>query len=362
VPRIATDLAGTWGVIWRDYNEIVRFVRSTDNGQTWGAETPLGYGLRLSLATDGQGRWVAVSDTLVTVDIWQSSDDGVVWQSRGGVPEVQSVFQHTPTVVSLGSGQWQVGWRAAKLGDPFLGDGDVMTMYSRDDGTTWSTPATLVAEARTDDVGDGPPAIATSPSHKTIAVWAFGGNGMKVATAVPDCPAMAREDCYQSSVPASGSLSISDAPSGKDRLVWTWSNGVGTSEADLGDPTVSGDYAVCLYEKSGSSAGLISEWDVRAATTCGADPCWKKTTDKVSYSDKKLAQGSVARISVRAGSNGDKLRVSILAPALSPPRLPLDTTSPVRIQLLNTGTNACWESVHSQARTNEPRLFRSMAD
>jgi hypothetical protein len=363
-PRIVTDSGGTWGVVWRDDEEILQFSRSTDDGQTWSAETPLGRGLRSSLATDGDGRWVVVSDTLTTVDIWQSADDGVVWESRGGVPEVEHVFQHTPEVIARGSGEWQTTWRATDFGHSFLGsDGDVLTMYSRDHGVTWSTPSALVAEARGDSFADGAPAIAISPSQKTIALWPFSG-GVKVAAAAPACPATAREDCFATGGNGSGSLSISDAPSGRDRLAWKWTNGDtgATNDADLGDPTVSGDYAVCLYETAGSTPGLISEWDARAATMCGSVPCWRKKANKVRYSDRKLAQGPIASMFVGAGSAGEKIRVSIVAPALSPPRLPLDTSSPVRIQLHNAGTDACWESVHSQAKTNGPESFRSKTD
>jgi hypothetical protein len=361
VPAIAWGSNGTWGVVWRDWDYILQFVRSTDNGQTWSAQTPLGGGVRMSLASDGQGRWVAVSENLVKIDIWQSTDDGMTWQLRGGVPEVNHVFQHSTSVISRGSGEWQFAWQAVNFGHWYLGnDSDIFTMYSRDDGATWSTPATLVADARYNEYNEGGVVLANSPS-KTIAMWSFS-DGRKLATAVQACPATAREDCFQPSTPESASLSISDLASSKDRLVWKWGSGIGTTDADLGDPTVSGDYAVCLYEKSGSSLGLISEWDVRAATTCGADPCWKKKTDKVSYADRKLAQGSVTRLSVQALPSGDKLRVSMAAPALSPPRLPLDVTSPVRIQLINTATNACWESVHSQARSNEPDSFRSFSD
>ncbi len=87
-PRLATDGAGVWGVVWQQGpGAIALFARSTDGGATWSPPVPLDpapTAQRLpSIATNGHD-WMAVwevNDELILVA--RSSDGGMSWSPPG---------------------------------------------------------------------------------------------------------------------------------------------------------------------------------------------------------------------------------------------------------------------------------------
>ena len=79
--------------------------------------------------------------------------------------------------------------------------------------------------------------------------------------------------------------------------------------------------------------------------------------------DPSLEHGSVKKLAIRSGSDGEaSVRVRLAGPALALPLLPLDTTAPVRIQLLNLASGACWEGIHTVATTNNASKFESVSN
>lgn len=71
------------------------------------------------------------------------------------------------------------------------------------------------------------------------------------------CVPAPRAGCFRSVSPAT-TLTLRNASSPeKDIVVWRWRRGEGTALADLGDPSQSIAYALCIYDESGPSPALV---------------------------------------------------------------------------------------------------------
>lgn len=157
-PELATDGNGTWVAIWRatdtgsTITTEIRTARSTDNGATWSeavAFTPAeedinpdGADSEPHLATDGQGRWIAV---------WTSTRD-----IDGDLEPKED--EENPDVLHLTTDQ------------------DIFFATSNDGGESWG-PAVPFNIGHVDDepAADAQPSIATDLSGNWMVVWTLGG-------------------------------------------------------------------------------------------------------------------------------------------------------------------------------------------
>ena len=82
-----------------------------------------------------------------------------------------------------------------------------------------------------------------------------------------------------------------------------------------------------------------------AAGTCGGRPCWKAVSTKgYAFKDKAGASDGVKSIALK-GSSDAKTKVVFKASGVSLPATSLPLTGSVAVQLHNSGTGLCWESV-----------------
>ncbi len=150
------------------------------------------------------------------------------------------------------------------------------------------------------------------------------------------------------------SLAIADDPSKpeKKKLQWKFAKpAVSIDPADFGDPVNgAGGFRLCLYDAQGGVEALAGGAAVAAGGSCGGKACWKPGRDGFKFKDRGLAQGGVASLSVRGGeAKRSKLSFKAkgvgldLRGAAGMSYLHADTT--VRVQLVETATDACWESV-----------------
>ena len=68
-----------------------------------------------------------------------------------------------------------------------------------------------------------------------------------------------------------------------------------TTVGDLGDPTSTSAYALCLYAKAGGSTVAVVEEDVPAGKMCKGVPCWSAYGTGFRYRDSKTQHGSISR-------------------------------------------------------------------
>jgi hypothetical protein len=101
---------------------------------------------------------------------------------------------------------------------------------------------------------------------------------------------------------------------------------------------------------------------VPAARTCGTKPCWKALgTLGFTYADNVGTPDGLTKVLLKAGSAGrGKIGVKGSGANLHLPTLPM--TTPVRAQLRQDGSSACWEAAYSTATTNTASAFKAKSD
>jgi len=389
--RMATDRMGAWVAVVEDDRYEQRNIvalRSLDAGLSWQttgvlADERFELFANPDLATDGHGRWIAVWSNIPDYYYWpsvegwgiwfaRSTDNGASWSEMSRLhPSLKNAKEGElyPRVSWVRADSWTAVWQSHdSLGRTTGTDADIHTSVSRDGGSTWSSPAALVARAHFDGlpaVEDSVPAIASDGDARSIVAWALYDPAQNradivAATAQRDCASIPREDCRHTLRPGGSRLSISDLPGGHDRLRWKWKRGEATSDLDLGDPTATDSYVVCLYAQGAGGQELVGEWDAPSATSCNGIACWTKRPSRVDYSDPRGRNGAITSVSVHADID-EQARIKLQAGGanLGPPLLPL--TTPVRIQLVNLGAHTCWDGLYDRWSRNDATRFDAVS-
>ncbi|MFN2378197.1 MAG: DUF4215 domain-containing protein [Candidatus Binatia bacterium] len=192
---LATDGSGTWIVMLAD--EGIRFLRSQDDGKQWTAPPAvvsnayckscagLWRHTRVSLAGDGEGRWLAVFSAPLLdtgqygrdgdVFVLSSDDDGQGWSQPHAVASHATSDgspDFAPTIATNRSGKWLAAWishHPVGAGDGL--DSDVLVAVSTDFGVTWSPPALLGEEMEGDQAGDVHVTLAAGSGGRWLAGW-----------------------------------------------------------------------------------------------------------------------------------------------------------------------------------------------
>ncbi len=179
-------------------------------------------------------------------------------------------------------------------------------------------------------------------------------------TPTPVCAATPRADCRTPVLSGAASVSMRDqAVDAKDALQWKWARGAATAPSDLGDPTTSTRYDLCLYDGGGA---LVASAAAPAGGVCGARACWTAKSTGFRYTQKALVPNGIADLDVRSGAAG-KARVSLKAKGdpLALPALPI-ATLPLTVQLAND-VGTCWSATYdANVRANSSDTFKAKSN
>jgi hypothetical protein len=179
------------------------------------------------------------------------------------------------------------------------------------------------------------------------------------------CGAVPASGCGQQLMANRGSLALTDAsPDAKDRLQWSWVNGVATTKTDFGDPSSSTSYRLCVWDETAGVPRLVSSLGVPAGGTCDGKPCWRATSTGFRYRDPKAASDGIRQIVLKAGAAGrSKIQVRGQGSNLALPTLPFAQASKVTVQLRNGSAPSCWGATYSApARRNQADQFKDRGD
>ncbi len=172
-------------------------------------------------------------------------------------------------VVADAEGNWHVAWVSRNSLGGTIGkkDADLLVARSVDGGTTW-TPVAALNNSATKETGPasdigvdlgydgGGGWVAVWVSNNTLGGTAGDDRDIFFATATDDCPTVPQAGCLVPTKAGGARLTVRDGKGGKDRLSWRWGAGQQTLLADLGDPTTSSAYALCLYDGVGGAPRL----------------------------------------------------------------------------------------------------------
>jgi hypothetical protein len=173
-----------------------------------------------------------------------------------------------------------------------------------------------------------------------------------------------RTDCHEPFVTPSGLFQLQDVtpgtPDAADTLTWNWFRGSATQKAEFGDPLSATNYDLCVYDESAGTPALVMSEHVAAEATCGGKACWKEASTIFKYTDKKLENGPIKSLSLRAGSNG-RARITMTGKGtkLGIAALPLHEQNTVTVQLSNG--SACWLAHYTNSTRNDAFQFKSRA-
>jgi hypothetical protein len=123
----------------------------------------------------------------------------------------------------------------------------------------------------------------------------------------------------------------------KDKLTWKWIKGANTSTAEFGDPDMgTATYALCIYDN-----GALLDSAVVAPGT-GWTPI---STNGFKFLDKTGAQDGVTKMILKASTNSKSKALVKGKGNNLPDGFPPPLTGPVTVQLVNSQSGICWESV-----------------
>jgi hypothetical protein len=145
--------------------------------------------------------------------------------------------------------------------------------------------------------------------------------------------------CQNDAVPATGcraaeksSLLIeNNTDDTKDKLTWKWLKGAGTTLSQLGDPTSTTKYALCLYAGSAS-----------ASVTMPAGSGWRSAAGAQGFTFKD-SSGTVV---LKSGGAGHAKALIKAKGTNLPDNLTGVLSLPVTAQLVNDTNSTCFETVY----------------
>lgn len=123
----------------------------------------------------------------------------------------------------------------------------------------------------------------------------------------------------------------------RKRVLWKFLRGASTDQLEFGLPLATTEYALCVYDGAGQVLTIrVDPDDIR----------WNLISGRgFSYRDSAGAQDGVQKLLLK-GSDRDRTKLMLKAKGAGIPAMSLASTSvPLTVQLLNSDTTVCWESV-----------------
>jgi hypothetical protein len=141
----------------------------------------------------------------------------------------------------------------------------------------------------------------------------------------------------------------------KDKVLWKWIKGESVDQTNLGDPTDTANYSLCIY--AGGTNDLIAAADVPPSATA-----WDAVSTKgYKYKDRAAQEDGVTNVIVK-GSDSNKSKALLKGKGANLPDPTLgDLPFPVTAQLVNRETGVCMEGVFNTAIKNDAAQFKAKA-
>ncbi len=172
---------------------------------------------------------------------------------------------------------------------------------------------------------------------------------------VPLCPSTPVTGCQPAASKKSSLVLKKGLVASRNKASWTWISSSDVDAGDFGNPPVSTDYQLCLYD----DAGLQMTARVPAGRICGTRPCWTPlSTVGFKYRDQAGIPDGVTTVLLKAGS-AHHARIRLKTKGATS-MLPL--TSPVRVQLQQRSSSECWEATYSKLLSNTASTFKAKSD
>lgn len=214
-------------------------------------------------------------------------------------------------------------------------------------------PGSLAIDAGDESICAGAPVsnldqrgfVRPGAGAASCSIGAYEFRAVPPTTLRLGCAATPLDDCKPAGK-AKTPLHVIASPSpDENRLSWTWKNGAATAFDELGDPSRTTSYRLCVYESAEQSAPVL-EALAAAGGGCGKHPCWKVIPKKaVRYRDRSGSSDGLVRVIARSGK-GRRATVVVRAKGAELPLPPRPLLAPVTVQL-QTSDGTCWQTTDS---------------
>lgn len=160
---------------------------------------------------------------------------------------------------------------------------------------------------------------------------------------VIDCPTTPSPptSCRQVSDPLKALFQLKADPldPARAQVLFKWTKGEIVTMTDLGDPTVSTGYQVCVYD---GSPKLLASMSLPAGGSCkGGKPCWKTISGGFQYRDDELTPDGLQQARVKEGLAEGKSSLQFKGKGELLPLVTLPLAVPVTVQVSNS-EGTCW--------------------
>jgi cysteine-rich repeat protein len=162
-----------------------------------------------------------------------------------------------------------------------------------------------------------------------------GGDGCSAACQLELCPPVRDPGC-RTSPKAKLVVKRAGTPA-HDTVKWKW-NGGGNVAGDLGDPSMSTAYVLCLYHAA-MGGQLELALAAPAGGMCGAKPCWRSVPGGFVYADSARTPDGIASAKVRVSPDG-RGRLGLGAKGA---RIGLATASGSFVAQMRNSAGGCWQ-------------------
>jgi hypothetical protein len=167
---------------------------------------------------------------------------------------------------------------------------------------------------------------------------------------VGTCPACDTPVAGCRAAGASSLLLKNNGDDAKDKLVWKWTKGAETLLPELGDPTASTTYTLCVY--AGAEVGTVE---------LPAGVSWKAAGTKgFRFKDLTGTPNGGQKASLKSGAAG-KAKALVKGKGVNLPDLTAPLALPVTVQLVNDANGTCFEAVYGTAVKNDVKKFLAKA-
>lgn len=189
-------------------------------------------------------------------------------------------------------------------------------------------------------------------TEDTLNATAFG-----LSTGTADCPPVPLGTCRTA---IKTSLLIKDnVNDARDSIIFKWLKGQATTQPELGDPTSTASYQLCVYDTD----GVVRKTAAPAAGLCDGDACWETTGSGPSglrYRDKELTPTGTSSVILKSGAF-PKPKIVWKAKGALLGDDALGLTLPVTVQIYNSDTPVCFTQTYGAAdvTTNTAAQFKA---
>jgi cysteine-rich repeat protein len=196
------------------------------------------------------------------------------------------------------------------------------------------------------------------------------GNGVTTAGEECDDGNLADGDCCSSScvltidddvvsaAAGDSKVLVKEDPSGS--LKWKWKSSASLTVEDLGDPTATTGYTLCLVDESGAAPSLVLTAAAPAGGTCQGQPCWRRAGSGFLYASALDGPGRLGKVKLKAGVSGASVLVKGRGRRLRLGRLPL--LPPVRVVLRRSDGGSAFGAEFGGVRKNAVGQFLAESD